>query len=104
MSEYSLTCIILFPVAHLESQSDIELPRHQSILTKDICAIDCHDLHMISALGTSSSRHPRQDLLAASSEAVAKRDFRFDAGDHDMRGHGILCRAANALGPWGIFG
>ena len=30
MSEYSLTCIILFPVAHLESQSDIELPRHRS--------------------------------------------------------------------------
>ena len=29
MSEYSLTCIILFPVAHLESQSDIELPRHR---------------------------------------------------------------------------
>ena len=42
---------------------------------------------------------PRQDLLAASSEAVAKRDFRFDAGDHDMRGHGIqMCCAANALG------
>lgn len=28
----------------------------------------------------------QQDLLASSTENVAQRDFRFDAGDHDMRG------------------
>lgn len=27
-----------------------------------------------------------EDLLAAATEAVSKRDFRFEKGDHDMRG------------------
>ena len=27
-----------------------------------------------------------EDLLATSREAVSKRDFRFEKGDHDMRG------------------
>jgi len=47
------------------------------------------DLHAIEEsirLMLGNRLQEAEDLLAASSENVAKRDFRFDAGDHDMRG------------------
>eukprot|EP00434_Breviolum_minutum_P035677 symbB.v1.2.031588.t1/scaffold3684.1/size52080/2 len=65
----------------VEAMSDEVDPEVQARWDQDLHAIEESIRLMLG-----NRLQEAEDLLAASSENVAKRDFRFDAGDHDMRG------------------